>query len=70
MYMYIYIYIIHIYIFFQWALFSLSFTNHWVAGEGGGHFFSSSVPLLPASQALTHWPGDCWGGRGLASAHG
>ena len=25
---------------------------------GGGHFFNSSLPLSPASQALSQWPGD------------
>ena len=28
---------------------SQPFTNHSTAGEGGGHFFNSSLPLPPAS---------------------
>ena len=44
-----------------------SFTSHRTAGEGGGHFFNSSTPLLPASQALRHQPGDYW--RELTSKH-
>ena len=37
------------------------------AGEEGGHFFNSSLPLLPASQTLRHQPGDYC--RELTSAH-
>ena len=31
-----------------------TFTNHRTTGEGGGHFFNSSLPLSPASQTLNH----------------
>ena len=37
-----------------WDFLSRSFTNHRTTGEGGGHFFNSSLPLLPASQTLRH----------------
>ena len=30
------------------------FTNHRTEGEGGGHFFDSSLPLPPVSQTLKH----------------
>ena len=30
------------------------FHNHPTAGEGGGHFLNSSLPLPPASQTLRH----------------
>ena len=33
---------------------SQPFTNHRTAGKGGWHFFSSSLPLPPASQTLRH----------------
>ena len=33
---------------------SQPFTNHRTAGEGGGHFFNSSLPLPLASQTLRH----------------
>ena len=33
---------------------SRPFTIHRTAGEGGGHFFNSSLPLPPASQTLRH----------------
>ena len=33
---------------------SQPFTNHRTAGEVGGHFFNSSLPLRPASQTLRH----------------
>ena len=46
---------------------SQPFTNHRTAGEGGGHFFISSLPLPPASQTLRHYPGDYC--RELTSAH-
>ena len=56
-------------IFFSfWVFFHERFTNHRTAGEGGGHFFNSSLlPLPPASQTLRHQPGDCC--RELTSAH-
>ena len=44
--------------FFYLGFLSRTFTNHRAAGEGGGHFFNSSLPLPPASQAIRHWPGD------------
>ena len=34
--------------FFYLGFLSQPFTNHRTAGEGGGHFFNSSLPLLPA----------------------
>ena len=41
--------------FFSYLGFLLeTFTNHGTAGEGGGHFFNSSLPLPPASQTLRH----------------
>ena len=53
--------------FFYLGFFSRPFTNHRTAGEEGGHFFSPSLPLLPTSQTLGHWPGD--GCRQLNSGH-
>ena len=46
---------------------SRTFTNDRTAGEGGGHFFNSALPLPPTSQALRHSPRDYW--RELTSAH-
>ena len=43
---------IYIYIYIYIYLFTL--TNHRTAGEGGGHFFKSALPLPPASQTLRH----------------
>ena len=40
--------------FFYLGFLSRPFTNHRTAGEGGGHFFNSSLPLPPASQTLRH----------------
>ena len=40
------------YFFFNLGFLSRTFTNHRTAGEG--HFFNSSLPLPPASQALRH----------------
>ena len=40
--------------FFYLGFLSLIFTNHRTAGEGVGHFFNSSLPLPPTSQALRH----------------
>ena len=40
--------------FFYLGFLSRTFTNHRTAGEGGGHFFNSSLPLPPASQAIRH----------------
>ena len=39
-------------IFFSLGFLSRSFTNHRTAGEGGGYFFNSSLPLPPSSQTL------------------
>ena len=71
-YIYIYIYVlfiiyIYINIFYILYTFSRTFTNHRTAGEGGGHFFNSSLPLPPASQTLRHQTGDYC--RELTSAH-
>ena len=53
--------------FFYLGFLSRPFTNHSTAGEGGRHFFNSSLPLPPASQTRRHQPGDrC---RGVTSAH-
>ena len=41
-------------IFFYLGFLSRTFTNHKNAGEKGGHFFNSSLPLLTASQTLRH----------------
>ena len=37
---------------------SRPFANHRTAGERGGHFFNSSLPLPPDSQTLRHQPSD------------
>ena len=47
--------------FFYLGFLSRTFTNHWTAGEGGGYFFNSSLPLPPSSQTLA--------GRFLEGAH-
>ena len=39
--------------FFYLGFLSRTFANHRTAGEGGGHFFNSSLPLSPAS--LSSW---------------
>ena len=39
---------------FYLGFLSRPFTNHRTAGEEAGHFFSSSLPLPPASQTLRH----------------
>ena len=39
--------------FFYLGFLSRPFTHHRTAGEGGGHFFNSSLQLPPASQTLT-----------------
>ena len=44
--------------FFYLGFLSRTFTNHRTAGEGGGHFLNSSLPLSSASQTLRHYPGD------------
>ena len=40
--------------FFYLGFLSRTFTIHRTAGEGGGYFFNSSLPLPAASQALRH----------------
>ena len=40
--------------FFYLGFLSRTFTNNRTAGEGGGHFFNSSLPLPPTPQALRH----------------
>ena len=40
------------FIFFYLGFLSRTFTIHSAAGEGGGHFLNSSLPLPPASRAL------------------
>ena len=44
--------------FFYLGFLSRTFTNHRTTGEGGGHFFNSSLPLPPASQTFRHQLGD------------
>ena len=53
--------------FFCLGFLSRTLTNHRAAGEGGEHFFNSSLPLPAASRTLRYQPGDCC--RELASAH-
>ena len=45
--------LLHVFFFYPDFLIR-TFRNHWIAGEGGGHFFNSSLPLPPASQTLRH----------------
>ena len=40
-------------LFFYLGFLSRPFTNHWIEGEWGGHFFSFSLPLPPASHTVT-----------------
>ena len=40
--------------FFYLGFLSRTFTIHRAAGEGGGYYFNSSLPLPPASQTLRH----------------
>ena len=41
---------------FYLGFLSQTFVNHRTAGEGGGYFFNSSLPLPPASQTRsTGW---------------
>ena len=40
--------------FFNLSFLWRTFTNYRTAGEGGVHFFNSSLPLLPSSQTLRH----------------
>ena len=48
------------FLFFLTGFFSRRFRNHRTAGEGGGYFFNSSLPLSPASQTLRHQLGNYW----------
>ena len=41
-------------VFFLSGVFFHALTNHRTTEEGGGHFFNSSLPFPPASQALRH----------------
>ena len=50
-----------VFFFFYLGFLLRTFTNDRTAGQGEGHFFNSSLPLPPASQARRHWPGDCCG---------
>ena len=56
-----------LFFFFYLGFLSRIFSNHRTAGEGGGLFFNSSLPLTPASRTLRHEPGDYC--RELTSAH-
>ena len=42
--------------FFDLGFLSRTFTIHKRAGEEGGYFFNSSLPLPPVSQTCRHWP--------------
>ena len=53
--------------FFHLGILSQPFTNHRTAGEEGGHFFNSSLPLPPTLQTLRHQPDDYC--RELTYAH-
>ena len=53
--------------FFYMGFLSQPFKNHRTAGEGGRHFFNSSLPPPHASQTLTHQPSHYC--RELTSAH-
>ena len=41
-------------VFFYLGFFSRTFTNYGTAGEGGGNFINSSLPLPTISQTLRH----------------
>ena len=43
-----------LFIYFYLGFLSRTVTIHRTAGEGGGYFFESSLPLSPASQILRH----------------
>ena len=66
LFFYIYIYTIYTF-FFYLGFLSRTSTNHRTAGEGGGYFFNSSLPLPPTSQTPRHQPSDYC--RELTSAH-
>ena len=53
--------------FFYMGFLSRPCTSHRTAGEEGGHFYNSSLPLPPALQRFRHQPSDCC--RNLTSAH-
>ena len=53
--------------FFYLGFLSRPFTNHSTAGEGGRHFFNSSLPLPPTSQTFRRQLGNYC--RELDSAH-
>ena len=53
--------------FFYLGFLSQTFTIYRTAGEGGGYFCNSSLPLPPSSQTLRDQPGNCC--RELTSAH-
>ena len=44
--------------FFYLGFLSRTFMINRTAGEGGGYFFRSSLPLPPVSQTLRYWPCD------------
>ena len=46
--------VLRISFFYLGFLSQITFMNHRAAGEGGGHFFNSSLPLPSASEALRH----------------
>ena len=45
-------------LFFYLGFLSQTFIIHRTAGEGGVYFFNSSLPVLPVSQTLRHYPCD------------
>ena len=53
--------------FFYLSFLCRPFTNHRTTAERGEPFFSSSLPLSPASETLRHQPGDYY--REVTSAH-
>ena len=54
-------------ILFYLGFLSRTFTIYRTAGEGGGSFYDSCLPLPPASQTLRHQPSNYC--RGLTSTH-
>ena len=58
---------LYFYFFFCLGFPSQPFTNHRTAGEGGGHYFNSSLPLPSASHTLRCQLGDYC--RELTSVH-
>ena len=53
--------------FFYLGFLSRTFTIHGTAEKDGGHVFNSPLPPPPASQILSHYPGDYY--RDLTCAH-